>query len=360
MAMGFTIQPDGWNKVIDVTASSRILSSLGRRQIRGGGAGDNVSFQVGLDRPYTGGILLPVPTKAVWVDSISSGQGKTRMNVLRGVGVSGGNALINARQDVSWDSGGQYAYDISFFEIPAAQPQTYGIYMQDATDFCTISDVNRFGYVTYRDTININGAWTIPTSVPNRESCVIFARWNNTDTPLFFDRDSLQIQTFTGFGSSDGSVQGGTVNGVQIVIVSTGVTPPVPQSRYGTIIVNASNQITFSSAWPPVIWRGSTYSFPYYVENDTGWGAKIQWNGSSGNVSQPMVPLGSFGFQCGDWSASGTYPYKVALRSGLLMSGNSVSTYRAKNGVGTVYYYTYPCRAQAGLTIPCIDAADYF
>lgn len=360
--MGFTITPDGWNKTIDITASSRILSSLGRNQIKGGtNTGDNVTITAALTRPSTGGMYLCVPTKACAVTPVPQ-NGVTNVNCLRGAYASGGTLVLNAYHHLPVaDSSSVISYDISSFEVPAAQAQTYGIALTDATDFCAISDISRFGYVTYRDTITVNGAWTLPTSIPNRESCVVFARWNDAGTPVYFDRDSLQIRTYTGFGSADGSVQGGTVSNIQIVVVSTGVTPPIPSSGYGTVIRNATNQITFSSAWPPVIWRGGTFTFGFYIQTTTGSSGLVSWVGAAGNVALPMVPLGSYGFQCGDWASTGTYPMRKTLLSGLLMSGNSVSTYRAKPGqAGDIYFNSYPSRGQAGITIPCIDAADYF
>lgn len=359
MPFGLRIRPDGWSKDIDITASSRILSALGRYQMNGpGNFGDNVSFTQSLVRPATGGILLPIPVKAV--ELFQNSDGNMSINCLRGITANGSTMTVNAYHQSRYLNANNYSYDVTLFEIPAAQPQTYGISMTDATDFCTISDVNRFGYVTWSGTITISGEWAIPSTIPNRANCVVFARWNNTSVPLYFDRNSLSIKTYTSFGGSGGASQGGTVSNVQIVIVSVGFNPPLPTSGYGIVIRNAASQITFSSAYPPVIWRGGRVSFPFYIENDTSSGSKIQWNACTGNVALPMAPLGNYGFQCGDFSSTGNYPTKVALRSGLLMSGNSVSTYRAQPGPGTIYYQSYPVRAQMGMSLPVLDAADYF
>lgn len=358
MAMGISIIPDGWTKAINISASSRILSTLGRFKMNGPNQfGTNISFTQTLDRPATGGIFLPIPVRAVQL--FQNGTGNMNINCLRSISVSGSTMTINAYHYASYVDASKYSYDIAAFEIPAAQSQTYGISMVDATDFATISDVNRFGYVTWAGVVTISGEWSIP-NVANRANCVVFARWNDTTTPLYFDRDTLSIKTYTSFGSNSGSVQGGTVSNVQIVIVSVGFTPPLPTSGYGIVVRNAANQVTFSSALAPVIWRGGSVNFPFYIENDTGNPAKVQWNACSGNISQAMVPLGNYGFQCGDFVSTGTYPTRVALRSGLLMTGNSVSTYRAQPGPGSIYYQTYPVRGQMGVTIPVIDAADYF
>lgn len=354
--MGFTITPDGWNKTIDVTASSRILSHLGRNQIQLSGTGDNVTTNVALERPSTGGTYLCIPNKAVYVQP-SPDNGIPKLNILRGASVSGSTLSIRAYQ---YYPNVPNTFDISSFEVPAAQPQTYGIAMYDATDFCTISDVSRFGYVTYRDVITINGTWTLPASIPNRESCVVFVRFENGSTPLYYDRASFQIRSYTAFGSTSGSQIGGTVSNVQIVVVSTGVTPPVPSSGWGTIIRNAAGQITFSSAWPPVIWRGGMINFPYYLDNSTGSPARVQWNAAVGNVAYAMVPLGSYGFMCGEYATVETYKKRPACYSGLLMTGNSVSTFRAAPAGSNVAYDYAPVRAQMGISVPVLDAADYF
>lgn len=356
MAMGLTITPDGWDKTIDVTASSRILSSLGRNQIQLSGTGDNVATSVPLERPSTGGTYLCIPNRAVYVQPASA-TGIPNVNILRSASVSGGTLTIRSYQ---YYPNVPNTFDINSFEVPAAQPQTYGIAMYDSTDFCTISDVSRFGYVTYRAVIDINGAWTLPASIPNRDSCVVFARWENGTTPLYYDRATYQIRTYSAFGSTDGAAMGGLVSGIAIVVVSTGVTPPVPSSGYGTLIRNAQGVITFSSAWPPVIWRGGMFNFPYYLDNSTGSPAKVQWNAAVGNVALPMVPLGSYGFMCGDYASVETYKKRPVCYSGLLMSGNSVSTYRAMPAGSRVAYEYSPVRAQMGVSVPCIDMADYF
>ncbi|MBK5014005.1 DUF6453 family protein [Pantoea sp. S62] len=356
MAMGFTITPDGWDKRIDVTASSRILSHLGRNQIQLSGTGDNVATTVALERASTGGTYLCIPNKAVYVQP-SPDNGIPKVNILRGASVSGNALTIRSYQ---YYPNVPNTFDISSFEVPAAQPQTYGIAMNDATDFCAISDVSRFGYVTYRTTQTISGTFTLPASIPNRDSCVVFVRFENTATPLYYDRATYQIRTYTSYGSTSGSVIGGTVVNVQILVVSTGVTPPIPSSGFGTVIRNAAGQVTFSSAWPPVIWRGGMVTFPYYLENSTGSPAKIQWNAATGNVALPMVPLGSYGFMCGDYVTAETYKKRPACYSGLLMSGTSVSTYRAAPAGANVAYDYAPVRAQMGISIPVLDAADYF
>lgn len=357
MAYGFIIQPDNWDRQIDITANARILSNLGRYKITGSNNyGDNILINQQLDRPTTSGQPLVVPTKAAHVLDI--GNGKSSLCLLRGATASGSTLSLRSYQ-YTYAAAPNYIYDLSVFEVPYGQPQSFGIALYDAVDFTAITDVSRFGYVTWKGTVNISGSWDIP-QVVNRETCVVFARWENGTTPLYFDRDAMAIRTYTSFGSADGSAIGGTVNNVQILIVSTGFIPPLPASGYGVVIRNGAGQITYSSALPPVIWRGGTVTFPFYIENSTGSGAKVQWNACQGNVAYPMVPLGTYGFQVGDYSTAATYPGKRFLYSGLLMSGNSVSTYRAKPAGASVYYQTYPCRGQMGLTIPVLDAGDYF
>lgn len=361
MTYGLRILPDDNRKYIDISTSSRVLSSLGRYQVKAaGGTGSNVSFNVGLNVASSGGLAVVIPTKAVNLQTINT---PNLVNVLKGVSVSGNIMTINNNASFNYASSATaFDYDLSVFEIPNAQGgmEAYGIAMYDSVNFLALTDISRFGYVTYVDTIGINGSWTIPDSVPNKSTCVVFARWENGATPIYHNRDAGTLETYTGFGNNGGSVIGGSVGNVQVVIVSTGFSPGLPNSGYGVVIRNASGVITYSSKYAPVIWRGGYFPVPFYMENDTGNPAKIQWIGAAGNVAYPMVPLGSYGFQCGDYSTTGTYPMRPALMSGLLMSGNSISTYRAKAAGGSVYYYQYPVRAQMGYNLPCLDAADYF
>lgn len=358
MAYGMAILPDDNQKVMDISTSSRVLSYLGRFQIQSATIGDNVALSYPIPNKVTGGIAVAIPRFAC---RIVANQQSSFVSVLRGISVSGTTFTANVHQE-SASSGAAYVADVSLFEIPNANTglEAYGIAMYDSVNFLALTDASQFGYVTYRATINVAGTWDIPDTVPNRDTCVVFARFNSGDVPLWHDRDTNQLRTYTSFGNNGGSVIGGSISGIQIVIVSVGFSPGLPNSGYGVVIRNASGVITYSSKYPPVIWRGGYFGFPYYLENDTSTGWKIQYIGASGNVSQPMVPLGCYGFQCGDFNSTGTFPQKVALYSGLLMSGNSVSTYRAKPSGTSVYKDFAPVRAQMGYNLPCIDAADYF
>lgn len=360
MSHGFMIRPDDGGPIIDISDSSRVLSSLGRYKVKGASSPGNSTFvNVGITSMTTGGTAVVIPTKSCEFYELSN---PPSVDILRGATVSGSTMRVNFYQENGYGSSSNYIADMNVFEIPAANSglPAYGIAMYNSVNFLAITDVSRFGYVTYRGTINVNGTWTIPSSVPNRENCVVFARFNSTGTPLWHDRDTNQLRTYTGFGGSGGAGVGGSISNIQIVIVSTGFVPPNPASGYGIVIKNASGVNTYSSKYPPVIWRGGYFPFSFYLENSTGGAGKVQWIGATGNVSQPMVPLGCYGFQCGDYETGGEYPQKIAHYSGLLMSGNSVSTYRCKPAGGQVYFYTSPVRAQMGFNLPCLDAADYF
>lgn len=358
MAYGIIIRPDGWNRNLDITTSCRLLSPLGRISVLGSNTIGDVNIPLALPAGYSGGALMVIPSKAADITFNPESPSANLISCIRGASASGNTLNLAARIGRRINERAP-VFDISVFEIPPAQTQTYGIALKDAVNFTTISDSSRLGYVTWIGTVNINREWSIP-SVANRDNCVVFARWENQSVPLFFDRDSMSIKAFTNFAAGDGAQMVGVVNNVQIVIVSGGFSPQLPSSGYGIVIRNAQNQITFSSALPPVIWRGGVFTLPFYMENSSSGSPKIDWRAATGNVALPMVPLGNYGYQCGDYDYGGTYPSKPMLYSGLLMSGNSVSTYRAKPAGMTVYYQTYPSRGQAGLSLPCLDAADYF
>ncbi|MDJ0473824.1 DUF6453 family protein [Pantoea eucalypti] len=249
-------------------------------------------------------------------------------------------------------------FSVAYAANPAAQ---YGVRFMNGANFMEISDVSYAGYVTFRGIIDINGSWGIPQGIVNMGNYVVFARWSNTDVPLFLDRANNTINTYNGFGSTAGSVLGGLVSGIQIVIVSCGISPALPASGYGMVIRNAANQVVYSSRYPPVMWTDAYYDFPYYEDFGDPTGDSVRWINPTGNVALPMIPLCSLGVQRGDYTRSNNgYRFRPVLYAGFKMSGNSVSTSRAKSAGVEGAVYMQPRAIQAACQLPCIDASYYF
>jgi len=127
------------------------------------------------------------------------------------------------------------------------------------------------------------------------------------------------------------------------------------------VIRNASNQITYSSKYPPVMWPDAYYDMGAYENYDDSTGEVLSWVSPTGSVSQPMVPLCSLGVQRGDYSRStNIYTFRKCLESGMKMNGNAISSARARSTGREVALYQYPKAVQASCQLPCIDASYYF
>ncbi|WP_432372245.1 DUF6453 family protein [Pantoea allii] len=348
--------PDDGGREVILDASMRYASFLGSASIASnGGISGGFKAQPGNSRA----MIIPRRLVTVYQGSAASGP---PMAFVSGISFNGNSVSCNIKMINGNTSSTEAAYVDVFSVAFASNPQSnYGARIINGSNFLEINDSSYSGYVTYRGVVDINGAWTVPQDVLNLGSYVIFARWNNTETPLFMDRETNTIRTYTSFGSGDGSTQGGTVSGVQIVIVSSGYSPALPVSGYGMVIRNASNQVTYSSKYAPVMWPDAYYDFGGYENYDDSGGELLSWINPTGSVNAPMIPLCSIGCQRGDFSrTSGNYTFRKCLLSGMKMSGNSVSTARAQSTFRDIALYQYPKAVQVACQLPCIDASYYF
>ena len=352
---GVRITPDDGGKQIILDAGTRFLSYLATMQLNGR---DRTR---GTKAPTPGATPLVVPRSLV---GIFPGDGQVpQFFYVNGWGVdAGGNFSYSVGGSKGVENVVNNFATVDVFSIAGqSNPGSYGARITDGANFMEINDTSYLGYVTWRGTVNINGYWDIPGSVLNMGPYVVFARWNNTATPLFLNRDNNRIECYTGFGSAGGAGVGDSVAGVQLVIISCAFSPSLPASGWGMVIRNAQNVITFSSKYPPVMWRGGSFNFPNYDNFDTSSGEVLSWVGPSGNVAQPMVPLCSIGIQRGDFSrSSGNYSFRPVLYAGFKMSGNSVSCARARPAGADAPVSLYQKAKQVGCSLPCLDAVDYF
>lgn len=356
---GVRITPDDSGKQIILDASMRYASFLGSAQLMA-----NAGVVDGFKSQPLNSRSLIVPRNLVKVNNTGNPAGP-QMAYIRSMSFSGTTLSYSARYinpngntPVAVEAGNVDVFSIAYASNPSTQ---YGVRITNGSNFLEIGDASYLGFVTYRATINISGQWTIPTEVVNLGNYIVFARWSNTEVPLYLDRASNTIRTYTGFGSVDGSVQGGAVNNIQLVIVSCGFSPALPDSGYGMVIRNAAGQITYSSKYPPVMWTDAYYDVGAYDNYDDTTGEVQAWINPTGSVSQPMIPLCSLGVQRGDFSrSSGTYTFRVCLESGMKMNGNAITSARAKSTGSQVALYQYPKAVQAACQLPCIDASYYF
>lgn len=356
---GVRITPDDGGKQIILDASMRYASYLGSASMMANAGGSG-----GFKQQPANSRALIVPRNLARVYQGTNPAGPP-MAYIRSMSFDGTSLIYNARYinpngntPAAVEAGYADVFSVSYAANPAVQ---YGVRITNGSNFMEIGDVSYLGFVTYRAIINISGEWYIPSDVLNLGSYIVFARWSNTDTPLFLDRAGNAIRTYTAFGSIDGSAQGGTVNNVQIVIVSCGFTPSLPVSGFGMVIRNSSNQVTYSSRYPPVMWPDAYYDMGGYENYDDSTGEILSWVNPTGSVSQPMVPLCSLGVQRGDYSRNNNiYSFRKCLESGMKMSGNAVTSARARSTGREVAVYQYPKAIQAACQLPCIDASYYF
>ncbi|WP_205959326.1 DUF6453 family protein [Pantoea stewartii] len=353
---GLRVTPDDGGKQMILDASMRYASYLGSASIASNG-----TISGGFKQQPGNSRSMIIPRKLVTVYQGSAASGPP-MAFVNGISFNGNSLTCNIKMINGNTASTEAAYVDVFSVAFASNPQsTYGLRIINGSNFLEINDSSYSGYVTYRAVIDINGAWTVPQDVINLGSYMIFARWSNTDIPLFMDRETNTIRTYTSFGSGDGSVQGGFVGGVQIVIVSSGYSPALPVSGYGLVIRNSQNQVTYSSKYPPVMWPDSYYDFGAYENYDDSTGEVQAWINPTGSVSQPMIPLCSIGCQRGDFSrTSGNYTFRKCLLSGMKMNGNAVTTARAQSTFRDIALYQYPKAVQVACQLPCIDASYYF
>lgn len=354
---GVRITPDDGGKQIILDGNMRYASFLGSASIATNGA---VSGAFKTQPANSRALIIPRRLVTVFQGSAPSGPPMAFANDIsfNGSTVSCNVKMINGAASGSVEAAYVDVFSIAYAANPDAQ---YGVRITNGANFLEIADSTYSGFVTYRGVVDINGQWDVPQNVVALGNYVIFARWSNTDTPLFMDRSSNSIRTYTSFGSGDGSTQGGSVSGVQIVIVSSGFSPELPASGYGMIIRNSAGQLTYSSKYPPVMWSDAYYSFGGYENYDDSGGEIQNWINPTGSVSLPMLPLCSIGCQRGDFSrTSGNYTFRKCLLSGFKMSGNSVTTARAQSTFRDIALYQYPKAVQVGCQLPCIDASYYF
>lgn len=353
MTYGIRFQPDDGGATVTMDGG-RYISPLGSYDLPQG------SRSVTMSRSMPSGFTqLCIPTSMVHVYPSDP----PSMAYITSLSVSGSTLSYGVYPT---DMSGTYApFHTAVFAVSPAEDQGsgYGIRINNGSNFMEVSDTSSLGFVSYRGTIDISGSWSIPSDVLALGDYVVFANWNDTSTPLYMNRSNNSIQCYSGFSNANGSVVGGSVSGVRVVIVSCGSAPALPSSGYGIVIRNSAGQVTFSSRYPLVKWNGQGYNFSSWTNYDTGGGEKLSWTSPSGTINgSPMVPLSSIGTQSGDYtqSISGGWTARPFLYAGMKMDGTRVSSARGAPGNARFYSGQSPTAAQFAIFLPCLDTADYF
>nr|WP_154325023.1 DUF6453 family protein [Pantoea sp. 201603H] len=347
MSYGLHIVPGDGGNPVDISSNCKLPSYVGYRSVMATGGRKSTAIQ-GL---LPGSTMLVIPRQTYYL--VDSGKIVPDICYTESIQQQGVNVIINSvssfQDRVNSEVG---SFDIFQIMGNSTEDGQYGIIMRDSSDFMSVTDSSLLGYVSFRGVVNINSRWSIP-DIPNRNNCIVFARWNNQSSTLYFDRQSMSIQVWSN-PSLFRMENNGTINGVQIVIISTGFFPPNPDGGWGLVIKNANGQNTYSSTYSPMIWRGASWNPP------GGMDRAGTFTGFIGNVSKAMIPLCSLGVHMTNPRQGSYGNYHL---TGMMMNtvNNTAAVVRA------VPYASADANSGfarpsfvSGLILPVIDADDYF
>lgn len=370
--------PDDGRKWQQFDASTKYVSYIGSAQLNG-----NVT-SVGTGKAVPAG-FTPMVIPRVTYYTQTAGQGG-KWNIWWA-----GDLSLDSGGNVHWSNHSKTIYGnghetidrpvavVDAFAIAPAQRGSGrpGVWASDGADFSAIDDTSMIGYVIYRDSFHISGTWGVPQDVINKvgDRYVVFARWTNS-ARVGLNRKYNRIEVY----NANGTGIGGDVD-IQVVIVACGAIPEYPNAgsngrAVGMIIRNSQGQVTFSTKYPALQWRGASYNFSYYESFDSNRNEQLRWVGPSGNVSQPMIPLCSIGKQTNtDDDQSGIpagFTGMHGVYAAFMMRGdNAVSCCRGSRdnllpdnynwaGPGNGIMTMSPTVFNTAVNLPCIDATDYF
>lgn len=368
--------PDDGRKWQQFDASTKYVSYIGSAELHG-----NVT-SVGTGKAVPAG-FTPMVIPRVTYYTVNTGNGNWNIWWVGDLSLdSGGNIHWSNHAKTNFGNGhelsqGRVAY-VDAFAIAPAQRGTGrpGVWASDGADFSAIDDTSMIGYVIYRDSFHINGTWGIPQDVLNKvgDRYVVFARWTNS-ARIGLNRLQKRIEVYNGLGTGIGGEAD-----IQVVIVACGAIPEYPNPPYpggrsvGMVIRNQAGQVTFSTKYPALQWRGGSYNFPYHESFDGNKREQLNWVGVSGaGVAQPMIPLCTLGKQTNTDDDPQGAPQGFTLYHGcytaFMMRGDgAVSCCRGSRdelypnfgGPGNGLMYMSPTVFNTATNLPCIDAADYF
>lgn len=338
MPFGLHIVPADGGKIINFTANLKAAGYLGNYRPaldNNGRTTSNSSLSPDAQLfviPRSTGIIFQYPGSAV-----------TNTIFCNNISISGGTVTCSYTNFNSFNDPGRTPINYDTFQIIGSQRQGFGLFLQDSTNFFSITNSTIIGQCTYRATVNINGSFQLPSSIPNLANAVVFANWNRGDRALYLDRSNMSINVYN--EDSGPPNQGGDCT-VNIVVISN--TQHEPHNGGLTLWNPDTGNVAFSSKRPPFIYRGVGVQLNQQPGVYTGIG-----NG----ISSPMIPLCSVG---GQKSNNPVGTFWQIFNCGLKMQNNSVTGWRC-NQVGnhSVNGANFG-NVVSPITLPVIDAADYF
>lgn len=228
----------------------------------------------------------------------------------------------------SLDTPSGYSTKIHIYEsMPATSNNSYGLFINDATDYTLINEISKLGYVVHKDTVWINGDYALPTNTPNKNSQIVLANWNNPNAVLEYVEGENKI------------ISNGVGVFVNILIAQSGFSPAVEIGGYGIVMWNSMGDVVLSNRWPPMIshvfcnYGITPQSLPY---------------------NMTMVSLGRYG--C---FFKGSYPHR-AFNGGLKMSNGEISVAAGSYISEGNHKGTMPSDIAVRCPIIAVDGGKYF
>lgn len=344
MAYGLKIVPSYGGKAVIISDSSKVLGNTGYYKP---GLDSNGRTATPVDGYQPGNNVIIIPRKTIQSFIIDGAANRSYV-------------LCN---DLYFDGSniqGRYKYALGqrTIRLPVAEyeiwqvsatptTQRYGLAMYNSTDFSSITDATKIGMAVWSGTITLgNGAWRLPAGIPNVDSCLIFANWNDPTQTLWYDKPGKQIRHWYSPSGDRKSIPRENTGSVvvRIVIISSGFFPPNPSSRWGLVIRNAYGQNVYSSEYLPMIWRGATWTSSSTPGQYTG--------PSQAMMGQMMIPLSTNGVQM-------LGEINLWHWTGQRMSNGSATSWGGyqyeQNNSATEYDSLV-----TSIPTPVLDTADYF
>lgn len=338
MSSGLFINPLDGGKMINYAANLKAASYLGNYNPQLDNNGETRTSS-----SLSNGAQLFVAPRTTGVIVQTGGSSATRAIYCNNLSISGGTVTayysgFNRFQDI-----GARIMSYDTFQIIGSQQQGFGLFLQDSSNFFSITDSATIGQCVYRVAVNINGTFQIPQNIPNISNAIVFASWNRGDRSLYLDRSNMQVRVYSDNGNE--SSWGGDCY-VEIVVMSN--IQHTPHNGGLTLYSPQNGQCVFSSRLPPFIYKGIGIT----LNPNPGLYAS-----PTGAVSRAMVPLCTVGLQK---SNSPTGAFWGVFDCGLKMVNNSVTGWRTRGIAGHSTSAASFNDVVTQITLPVIDAADYF
>ncbi|WP_145569245.1 DUF6453 family protein [Yersinia mollaretii] len=337
---GLQIRPNDGGKEINITSGARAASYLG--EFVPSFPNDDGSTVVQVPGLVAGAQMFVLP---IYTASFSQPPGSSAVRTLYASSISvGGNVVyIQLRNFNQYTDKNAKPVRFRCLQVMGATGGgNYGLALSDATNYSEINDAAISGACVWRGVVQIAPNWQVPGNVPFRESCTVFAHWESGDVTLDFDETTKTISGWRRGG--DIGINQENINITAYVCIFSNGAPQIPPA-YGLAIWNRAGQCTFSSDNAPLLLRGTIG-----IQRVPGY-----YTGAPAGVGRMMVPLCRLGVH-ELRSSDNVMNYYAGIR----MSGNAATAYLGRLNRNYIAVNNWVDFAITQISLPVIDANDYF